>query len=83
MIRSRNGAAMAVAASNKEVRMIEPYSWQLQAIERQTRILRENQVCMVTSSTGTGKTICALQTVKDLNIPYAVVAPKNTKSAWA
>lgn len=62
--------------------MITPYSWQWPAIRRQTDILGRGNFALNSSDTGTGKTICALQTVKDLATPYAIIAPKNVKSSW-
>jgi len=65
--------------------MITPYTWQRPSVDKQTAILKGGRFCLNTSDTGTGKTVCALQSVKNLwgHIPsYAVIAPKATQCAW-
>jgi hypothetical protein len=61
---------------------ITPYNWQMPTIEKQTGILETGDFCINASDTGVGKTVMALETAKRLDIPYAVVAPKITHSAW-
>ena len=62
--------------------MIEPYDWQLPAIERGVEVLSEHNFLHNASGTGTGKTVCSLQVCKELGLVPLVVCPKSVITAW-
>jgi len=62
--------------------MIKPYTWQEKLIRQANDILRKRDFLHNASSTGTGKTVCSLQTVKDLSLTPLVIAPKSVHTAW-
>lgn len=61
---------------------IKPYKWQEPLIEQQTRVLRNGRVFLSACHTGSGKTVMALQTTKDLGLPTLVLCPKIAISQW-
>lgn len=61
---------------------ITPHAWQWPAIRKQVEIFKAGPVAINSSGTGTGKTIMALQTMKELASDFVVVAPKATHTAW-
>jgi hypothetical protein len=62
--------------------MITPYDWQLPIIRQQTEQLRKGHVFVCSATTGAGKTVMALQTVKELGLPALVVCPKVARTQW-
>ena len=62
--------------------MIKPYKWQEPLIERQTGVLRNGRAFLSACHTGSGKTVMALQTAKDLGMPTLVLCPKIAISQW-
>ena len=61
---------------------ITPFDWQKPLIAKQSDTLKKNRVFLCAASTGSGKTVMALQTVKDLGIPSLIVCPKIAVSQW-
>lgn len=61
---------------------IKPYKWQEPLIEQQTRVLRNGRAFLSACHTGSGKTVMALQTAKDLGMPTLVLCPKIAISQW-
>ena len=61
---------------------ITPFDWQKPLIAKQSDTLKKNRVFLCAASTGSGKTVMALQTVKDLGIPSLIVCPKIAISQW-
>lgn len=62
--------------------MIKPYDWQKPIVEQQNAALRTGRVMVCSAHTGAGKTVMALQTVKDLGIPALIVCPKVARTQW-
>ena len=62
--------------------MIEPYDWQKPIIAQQTEQLRTGRVFICSATTGAGKTVMALQTIKELGLPALVVCPKVARTQW-
>lgn len=62
--------------------MIKPYSWQQPIIDQQVRVLKKERAFLTACTTGSGKTVMALQTIKDLGIPALIVCPKIAKTQW-
>ncbi len=58
------------------------YPWQEQIVNRQTEALRNGNLFLNTGDLGVGKCLQAAETAKRLQIPYVVLAPKATLSAW-
>ena len=61
---------------------ITPFDWQKPLIAKQSDTLKKNRVFLCSANTGSGKTVMALQTVKDLGIPSLIVCPKIAISQW-
>ena len=61
---------------------ITPFDWQKPLIAKQSDTLKKNRVFLCSAHTGSGKTVMALQTVKDLGIPSLIVCPKIAISQW-
>ena len=61
---------------------ITPFDWQKPLIAKQSDTLKKNRVFLCSAHTGSGKTVMALQTVKDLGIPTLIVCPKIAISQW-
>ena len=61
---------------------IAPFDWQKPLIAKQSDTLKKNRVFLCSAHTGSGKTVMALQTVKDLGIPTLIVCPKIAISQW-
>ena len=61
---------------------ITPFDWQKPLIAKQSSVLKKNRVFLCSAHTGSGKTVMALQTVKDLGIPTLIVCPKIAISQW-
>lgn len=61
---------------------IKPFDWQEPLVERQTSVLRRERAFLSAAHTGSGKTVMAIQTAKDLGIPTLVVCPKIAISQW-
>lgn len=61
---------------------ITPFDWQKPLIAKQSNTLKKNRVFLCSAHTGSGKTVMALQTVKDLGIPSLIVCPKIAISQW-
>lgn len=61
---------------------ITPFDWQKPLIAKQSDTLKKNRVFLCAASTGSGKTVMALQTVKDLGLPSLIVCPKIAISQW-
>lgn len=61
---------------------ITPFDWQKPLIAKQSDVLKKNRVFLCAANTGSGKTVMALQTVKDLGIPSLIVCPKIAVSQW-
>ena len=62
--------------------MITPYDWQLPIVRQQTEQLRKGRVFVCSATMGAGKTVMALQTVKELKLPTLVVCPKVARTQW-
>lgn len=62
--------------------LIKPFDWQLPLIHRQTSVLQREKVFLSAAHTGSGKTVLALQTVKDLQMPTLIVCPKIAITQW-
>lgn len=62
--------------------LIKPFDWQLPLIHRQTSVLQREKVFLSAAHTGSGKTVLALQTVKDLRMPTLIVCPKIAITQW-
>lgn len=62
--------------------MIKPYDWQQPTVNRGNDILQRVDLLLNTSDTGTGKTVCTLQTIKDLGLRALIIAPKSVHTAW-
>ena len=58
------------------------YDHQKRAAERHKQLLYARGVSADRSETGTGKTVSILQAAKDLEVPFAVIAPKTLISHW-
>ena len=59
------------------------YDWQTPSKDRLVAGFRAGTSCMVNASaTGTGKTLVALQMLKELDRPALIIAPKSVKSTW-
>ena len=61
---------------------IMPFDWQKPLIAKQSDTLKKNRVFLCSAHTGSGKTVMALQTVKDLGLPSLIVCPKIAISQW-
>ena len=61
---------------------ITPFKWQTPLIEKQTASLRAHRFFINACGTGAGKTVMALQTVKDLGVKVLVVAPIVSHEQW-
>ena len=61
---------------------ITPFDWQKPLIAKQSDTLKKNRVFLCSAHTGSGKTVMALQTVKDLGLPSLIVCPKIAISQW-
>jgi len=61
---------------------IKPYEWQVPLVKQQTDVLRTGNVMLSAAHTGSGKTVLALQTLKDLGMKTLIVAPKIALSQW-
>lgn len=61
---------------------ITPYGWQLPLIERQTASIEKHRFFVNACGTGAGKTVMALQTVKDTGKRTLVVAPIVSHEQW-
>lgn len=61
---------------------IRPFGWQQPLVDRQTEVLRHSKVFLSACCTGSGKTILALQTAKNLGMPTLVVCPKIALTQW-
>lgn len=59
-----------------------PYDWQTPAIAQQTAALRTNGSALNASDTGTGKTVMACATFRDLGVRPIIVAPPVTHPGW-
>lgn len=64
------------------MQIISPYDWQLPIVRQQTEQLRKGRVFVCSATTGAGKTVMALQTVKELGLPTLVVCPKVARTQW-
>ncbi|HUS59443.1 MAG TPA: helicase-related protein [Planctomycetota bacterium] len=62
--------------------MIQPYTWQIPAVEKQVAALTAGPIVVNGSDTGTGKTICALATMQRMKRRFLVIAPKTVHTAW-
>lgn len=61
---------------------IKPYDWQMPIVEQQNAALRTGRVMVCSAHTGAGKTVMALQTVKDLGLKTIIVCPKVARTQW-
>lgn len=61
---------------------IRPYDWQMPLVARQDAALRKGRIMVSACHTGSGKTVLALATAKDLGMPTLVVCPKVARSQW-
>ena len=61
---------------------ITPFDWQKPLIAKQSDTLKKNRVFLCSAHTGSGKTVMALQTIKDLGLPSLIVCPKIAISQW-
>lgn len=61
---------------------MEPYAWQRAAVDKQTAALQAGNVCLNASDTGTGKTVMALASLKELGGRALIVCPKQVHTAW-
>ena len=61
---------------------ISPFDWQLPLIEHQTSVLRRERVFLSAAHTGSGKTVLAIQTIKELGLPTLIVCPKIAITQW-
>lgn len=61
---------------------IKPYEWQLRLIKQQTESLEKHRFFVNACGTGAGKTVMALQTMKDLYVRFLVVAPIVSHEQW-
>ena len=61
---------------------IMPFDWQKPLIAKQSDTLKKNRVFLCSAHTGSGKTVMALQTIKDLGLPSLIVCPKIAISQW-
>lgn len=64
-----------------------PYSWQIPIVKKVTEALSTNRYAINASGTGSGKTVMALQSAKDLHTAglcshVLVIAPKVSLSQW-
>lgn len=62
--------------------LIKPFDWQQPLVDQQTSVLRKERVFLSAAHTGSGKTVLALQTVKDLGLPTLIVCPKIAITQW-
>ena len=62
--------------------LIKPFDWQIPLIHQQTSTLRKEKVFLSAAHTGSGKTVLALQTVKNLRMPTLIVCPKIAITQW-
>ena len=62
--------------------MITPHKWQEPAIAKQNLCLTTGEIAINASDTGTGKTICAGQSMKELKRDFLVIAPKAVHTNW-
>lgn len=62
--------------------LIKPYEWQQPLVDKQTSVLINKSVFLSAAHTGAGKTVLALQTVKDIGLPTLIVCPKIAISQW-
>jgi len=61
----------------------ELFDWQLPAKDKLVAGFRKGAGCLAnTSETGTGKTLVALQTIKELGRPALIICPKAVRSTW-
>ena len=72
----------AETGERDSIRMITPYDWQLPIIRQQTEQLRKGRVFVCSATTGAGKTVMALQTIKELGLPAFIVCPKVARTQW-
>lgn len=61
---------------------IIPFDWQKPLIEQQTKTLKQERVFLSACHTGSGKTVMALQTIMDLQLPSLIVCPKIAITQW-
>lgn len=61
---------------------IFPYPWQMPGIRRAVQILKERDLLLMMSDTGTGKTVMTLEAMRRLGRRFLVVCPKSVKTAW-
>ena len=62
--------------------MITPYTWQQPSVDKLNKIIAEGGFAINASDTGTGKTIVALQVLKDQNRRGLIICPKAVHTAW-
>jgi superfamily II DNA or RNA helicase len=58
------------------------HPWQEKAKSTLLQALRNHSIALDCSDTGTGKTVTACSVAKDLNLPFAIIAPKIVLPAW-
>lgn len=63
--------------------MITPYNWQVPAINKTVQTLQKSDIILNCSDTGTGKTIVALDALRQLNRKALIICPKAVTTAWA
>lgn len=60
----------------------ELYHWQVPGKDKLVAILKQGQVAVNASDTGTGKTLVALQAAKELGLKPLVICPKGVITSW-
>ena len=62
--------------------MLELYDWQKPLAARLRQILTDGDVAINALPTGTGKTLIAIETAVQMNLPFLVISPKATLINW-
>ena len=62
--------------------LVQLHPWQEKSKNIILQAIRNHSISLDCSDTGTGKTVTACSVVKELDIPFAIVAPKIVLPAW-
>jgi len=61
---------------------MKPYEWQQPSVDMSVQSMQDNNIILNTSDTGTGKTVVACATAKQLGCKFVIVAPLIVHDAW-